>query len=108
MLQNSGKLQEMNKISLQLFLKTELRVLKMKGILKKRLLTLLWKQEKVNGLMLNLLVLYYLAFPFYLTNSPTDQFAHANWYEITQINQAHYRISLVLSWSLMFYVLMMK
>ena len=64
MLQNSGKLQEMNKISLQLFLKTKLRVLKMKGILKKRLLTLLWKQEKVNGLMLNLLVLYYLAFPF--------------------------------------------
>lgn len=64
MLQNSGKLQEMNKISLQLFLKTELRMLKMKGILKKRLLTLLWKQEKVNRVMLKFVSIVLFSLPF--------------------------------------------
>ena len=64
MLQNSGKLQEMNKISLQLFLKTELRVLKMKGILKKRLLMLLWKQEKVNRVMLKFVSIVLFSLPF--------------------------------------------
>lgn len=64
MLQNSGKLQEMNKIGLQLFLKTELRVLKMKGILKKRLLTLLWKQEKVNRVMLKFVSIVLFSLPF--------------------------------------------
>ena len=64
MLQNSGKLQEMNKISLQLFLKTELRVLKMKGILKKRLLTLLWKQGKVNRVMLKFVSIVLFSLPF--------------------------------------------
>lgn len=48
MLQNSGKLPEMTKISLQLCLKTELRMHKKKVVLKKRLLLFLWKQEKVN------------------------------------------------------------